>query len=312
MGSNIDSGCVGRRSIHLLISSMSAGGRSVGAGRRVVSILRAGDWHVRVSVTSASDDPVAIAASTNEDVTAALGGDGYIAATARGCFESGLVFAPIPGGRGNDLCRALGIGTDPIERARALAGLGLIEENDGFVERIRGLDGIWVNSADGKRLVLGVISLGVDAKANLIANESSLNNGPLAYGYGAVAAFTTHQHQPIRALVDGEETDLGGWLASISNSGRFGGGITLVPESDLHDGVIELMHAGPVSAMKALPILARALAGRAARGDVLSCRTIHTIEVLEPAGMIAMADGDRVARIPFTAEVAPHVVDVLI
>lgn len=270
----------GARTLHLLVSSMSAGGRSVSIGPTVVRILRAGGWSVRVSVTTSSDDPTTLAASSGEDVVAALGGDGYIAAVARGCHESSALFAPLPGGRGNDLCRALGIGADPLRRARALAPLGFCDEDDedALVERSRMMDGIWVESAAGRRLVLGIISLGLDATANILANESWLNHGPLAYGYGAFAALATYRPSRVEAVVDGQERDLAGWVTSISNSGCFGGGIRLVPSSNLHDGRIELCHVAPLPLSTVMPILARIVAGRSAVHPAIEVEQVTTVE----------------------------------
>ena len=93
-----------RRSILLLVSSMSAGGRSVRLGPRIVRILRGGGWEVAVRLTTPGDDPAAIAGEVaSGSFVAALGGDGYLGAVARGCHESDAIFAPLPGGRGNDL-----------------------------------------------------------------------------------------------------------------------------------------------------------------------------------------------------------------
>ena len=50
-----------RRSILLLVSSMSAGGRSVRLGPRIVRILRSGGWEVAVRLTTPGDDPAALA-----------------------------------------------------------------------------------------------------------------------------------------------------------------------------------------------------------------------------------------------------------
>ena len=46
--------------------------------------------------------------------------------------------------------------------------------------------------------------------------------------------------------------------------------------------------------------------------DVIEVEEVRDVEVLEPRGLIAMADGDRVAEVPFTAHCAPGVVEVLI
>lgn len=308
-----------RRSILMLVSSMSAGGRSVRLGPRIVRILRGGGWEVAVRLTTPGDDPAAIAGGVVAgSIVAALGGDGYLSAVARGCHESDAIFAPLPGGRGNDLCRALGIGADPLARARSLARLGLTSDeagalsSDSLTSRVRPLDGMWVRSREGVRLALGVVSIGLDARANILANESSLTSGPLAYGYGAFAALASHEPTDIVATVDGRERNMSGWIASVSNSGRFGGGITLVDSSDMNDGILEVCHVGPLPMSRALPVLASVVAGRAKTHPAIDVESARVVSFAAPAGTIAMADGDRVASIPFTVDVAPGVVSVLV
>ncbi|WP_039936473.1 diacylglycerol/lipid kinase family protein [Actinomyces sp. ICM58] len=308
-----------RRAMLLLVSSMSAGGRSVRLGPRIVRILRGGGWEVAVRLTTPGDDPAAIAGGvTAGSIVAALGGDGYLSAVARGCHESDALFVPMPGGRGNDLCRALGVGTEPLARARRLAPLGLSSDeagassSDALASRVRPLDGMWVRSRDGVRLALGIVSIGLDARANILANESSLTSGPLAYGYGAFAALASHEPAEIVATVDGRERNMSGWIASVSNSGRFGGGITLVESSDMSDGVLEVCHVGPLSVARALPVLAKVVAGRAKNHPAIEVESARVVSFAAPAGMVAMADGDRIASIPFTVDVAPGVVSVLV
>ena len=303
----------------LLVSSMSAGGRSVRLGPRIVRILRGGGWEVAVRLTTPGDDPSALAGEVVAgSIVAALGGDGYLSAVARGCHESDALFVPMPGGRGNDLCRALGIGTDPLMRARRLASLGLSADeveassSDSLSSRVRPLDGMWVRSRDGVRLALGIVSIGLDARANILANESSLSSGPLAYGYGAFAALASHEPTEIVATVDGVKRNMSGWIASVSNSGRFGGGITLVESSDMSDGVLEVCHVGPLSVARALPVLAKVVAGRAKNHPAIEVESARVVSFAAPEGMVAMADGDRIASIPFTVDVAPGVVSVLV
>lgn len=317
MGASGASGA--RRSILLLVSSMSAGGRSVRLGPRIVRILRGGGWEVAVRLTTPGDDPVAIAGGVVAgSIVAALGGDGYLSAVACGCHESDAIFAPLPGGRGNDLCRALGIGTDPLARARSLARLGLTSDeagalsSDSLTSRVRPLDGMWVRTREGVRLALGVVSIGLDARANILANESSLTSGPLAYGYGAFAALASHEPTDIVATVDGRERNMSGWIASVSNSGRFGGGITLVDSSDMNDGILEVCHVGPLPMSRALPVLASVVAGRAKTHPAIEVESARVVSFAAPVGTVAMADGDRVASIPFTVDVAPGVVSVLV
>lgn len=346
---------VSRRRLDLLVSSMSARGRAISVGPRVVRILREGGWDVQVTVTTPDDDPTdvarAMATPTGQvggsalvrPLVGALGGDGYISTVAQGLADTAAVLVPLPGGRGNDLCRAVGAGADPFGRARALADLGLVGAgsvgggSDGDLPgdlagdcapdrpvdragdlpagRVRGLDGIWVEDIDEgapRRLVLGVISFGLEAWANIIANESRFRSGPLAYAYGALAAPLRFHQADFVAEVDGERLDMGGWALSVSNSGCIGGGIRVVPSSDPFDGELEVFHVGRMPLRAALPILARVVATRGAEDPAVDIRPARELLVTEPAGMPAMADGDRVGTIPMRLAVAPSVVDVLV
>lgn len=291
--------------MHLLVSSMSAHGHAIKVGPSVVAILRAAGWKVSVSVTTAEDTPSKIAEASLAPFVAALGGDGYLSQVAQGVKGTGAVFVPLPGGRGNDLCRALNVSADPVERARELSALLEHRTDDEIHEVVeqhtRDIDAMWLHE-EGKapRIALGILSLGFDASVNQIANDSWFRSGPIAYGYGALAGFASYKERPIRALVDGKERDLSGWIASVSNSGMFGGGIHFVPSSGLEDGCMELVHVGSASRSVVLRALLEILKSRNAEHPLIQVSQVRSISFVEPAGMDAWADGDPVATVPFS------------
>lgn len=291
--------------IHLLVSSMSAHGQAIKVGPSVVRILRAAGWKVTVSVTTAEDTPSKIAKASSAPFVAALGGDGYLSQVAQGVKETESIFVPLPGGRGNDLCRALKVSADPVERAQELSALLKHRTDDEIrdvIERhTRDIDAMWLHE-EGKspRIALGILSLGFDASVNQIANDSWFRSGPIAYGYGALAGFASFRERPIRAIVDGIERDLSGWIASVSNSGMFGGGIHFVPASGLEDGCMELVHVGSASRSVVLRALLEILKSRNAEHPLIQVSQVRSISFVEPAGMEAWADGDPVATVPFS------------
>lgn len=303
------------REMHLLVSSMSARGRAIRVGPEVVRRLRAGGWDVTVSVTTPDDDPRDMAERSTAPVVAALGGDGFLSSAAQGVSATGALFVPMPGGRGNDLCRALGVGPDPIARAKGLAELGLRPAEgtpDPLAARVRPLDGMWVlEEGRAPRLVLGLVSFGLEARANQLANDSWFRSGPVAYAWGAFGALVSHGSRPCRALVDGVDTDLTGWVVSVSNSGWFGGGINAVPSSDMGDGVIELLHVGEANRRQMMAALTKVVATRSIEHPLVHVTRVHEIAFAEPAGLAAWADGDPIGRVPLRVRVAPAVVRVL-
>lgn len=302
------------RQMHVLVSSMSARGHAIKIGPKVIQILRDGGWDVKVSVTTAEDTPRKVALASEAPFVAALGGDGYLSQVAQGVYDSEATFVPFPGGRGNDLCRSLGIGSDPFERAKSLARFGIAEEDTReFDSHRHQVDALWIEQ-EGKSpvMVMGVLSVGYESYVNQIANDSFFRSGPLAYGYGALRGFSTYETCSILASVDGEERDLSGWVASISNSGMFGGGIHFVPSSDLYDGQMELVHVDSVSRREVLQAVLQILRTRNAEHPLVHVSKAQEIEFLEPVGLEAWADGDPVASIPFTVRTEQGAVRMLV
>ena len=114
--------------------------------------------------------------------------DGLLGAVASGAMESGALVAPLPGGRGNDFARAVGI-TDGI--LTVAKGLPTATE--------RRVD---IGEVAGTRF-LGVAAVGYDSVANRIANESRLR-GPLVYTVGGVKAVFRTRPRRFVLTVDGE------------------------------------------------------------------------------------------------------------
>ena len=107
--------------------------------------------------------------------------------------------------------------------------------------------------------------------------------------------------------VDGQVRRIRGWLVSVSNSGWFGGGINIVPTSNPSDGKLELLTVDPVPKHQAIRVLARVLTTRRVDDPIVHVETVSQVNILDSAGLIAMGDGDQVARGPVEISVQPGV-----
>ena len=117
-----------------------------------------------------------------------MGGDGLAGAVAGELCGSDGVMAVLPGGRGNDLARKLGIGHDPVAAVELLAA-----------GRERRID---VAEAGG-RVYVGILSAGFDSDVNEIANSTRLPLGTLVYLYGALRALARWKPARWHVTVDG-------------------------------------------------------------------------------------------------------------
>ena len=326
---------VSQPKLKLFVSALSGKGRALRRAPKVAELFRSQGWSVDVRVTHSSDDPAALAAACTNHWVAVLGGDGYIARIATQVGARGGVVLPLPGGRGNDLCRCLGIGTDAVAHVRSLPTASQIcAEGAGEHPRIRGVDAMQVRALNGvnegqdatgqrpaspaKDLeenpaqVLGIVSFGLDALANQIANDTSFASGTLAYAWGALRALQQFQPTTMEIEVDGERKRIRGWLVSVSNSGWFGGGINIVPSSNPSDGRLELLTVDPVPKHHAIRVLARVLAMRKVDDPILHVEEVTSVKILDSAGLVAMGDGDQVGEGPLEISVSPEVFRVFV
>ena len=326
--------------LKLFVSALSGKGRALRRAPKVAALLRSQGWNVDVRVTHRSDDPAALAAACTNHWVAVLGGDGYIARIATQVGARGGVVIALPGGRGNDLCRCLGIGTDAVAHVRSLPiASEICAEGAGEHPRIRGVDALQVRApnrandgqdAAGKRppspgkdlegkdleekqaQVLGIVSFGLDALANQIANDTSIASGTFAYAWGALRALQQFQPKTMEIEVDGTRRRIRGWLVSVSNSGWFGGGINIVPSSNPSDGRLELLTVDPVPKRHAIRVLARVLAMRKVDDPILHVEQVTSVKIWESAGLVAMGDGDQVGEGPLEISVSPEVFRVFV
>ena len=321
--------------LKLFVSALSGKGRALRRAPKVAALLRSQGWNVDVRVTHRSDDPAALAAACTNHWVAVLGGDGYIARIATQVGARGGVVIPLPGGRGNDLCRCLGIGTDAVAHVRSLPSASQIcAEGAGEHPRIRGVDAMQVRALKGENegqdavgqrpsspakdleenpaQVLGIVSFGLDALANQIANDTSFASSTFAYAWGALRALQQFQPKTMEIEVDGVRRRIRGWLVSVSNSGWFGGGINIVPSSNPSDGRLELLTVDPVPKHHAIRVLARVLAMRKVDDPILHVEEVTSVKILDSAGLVAMGDGDQVGEGPLEISVSPRVFRVFV
>ena len=220
---------------------------------------------------------------------AALGGDGLLRPLAGALRDSDAALAMIPGGRGNDLARVLGIPPDPAAAARVAVQAP---------ERL--LD---VASVDGAPF-LGIASFGFDSDANRIANEAKLVKGNAVYLYAALRALAAWKPAAFTVDVDGERHEYTGYSVAVGNSKAYGGGMFVLPQAELDDGQLDVLRlqAGveadlPARAAQGLQGRPRRLAPRARSCAARRSRSPPT------ARSSIYADGDPIGATPATIRV---------
>ena len=129
------------------------------------------------------------------EIVAAMGGDGIVGAVAGELRDGKGLLAVLPGGRGNDFARKLGIPFDPVEAVALL--------------RARRRDAASTSPRPAARPTSGILSAGIDSDVSRIALETRLKLGTFVYTYGVLRAIASWREAASWTLtIDGEAADL--------------------------------------------------------------------------------------------------------
>jgi YegS/Rv2252/BmrU family lipid kinase len=281
------------RRFMLLVNPVSAGGRSLAVLPEVTAEL---DRTVHTKGLEHAAEEAAAAAMDGETV-ATLGGDGLVRPVAGALRDSAAALAILPGGRGNDFARVLGLPREPAAAARvAVEG----------VERL--LD---VGEVDGTPFI-GIASLGFDSDANRIANDAKVVRGNLVYLYAALRALVAWKHATFTVTIDGERHVFTGWSVGVGNSKAYGGGMFAMPQAELDDGRLDVVTCAESSRLAFLRVLARVFKGTHLQLAQIETYRGEEITVDADRPFDIYADGDPVGRTPATMRVRARCLKVIV
>ncbi|MGI8440239.1 MAG: diacylglycerol/lipid kinase family protein [Thermoleophilaceae bacterium] len=276
------------RRFAVLVNPAAARGRALARIAAVEAELDGlGSLHRTVvtrSIEHAAEEASA-AAGAGETVLA-VGGDGFVGPVAGALRGAAGALAVVPGGRGNDFARALGIPGDP----RAATRLAVQGE-----ERL-----VDVGTVDG-RPFLGIASVGVDSDVQDIANATRLVGGGPVYVYAALRALAGWRHASFEAVVDDERHRVHGYAVAVGNSGVYGGGMRLMPDAKLEDGLLDVLLVGRHSKLRYLSGLPKVFRGTHLEGNP-AARLVRgsAVELSADRPFRVYADGDPIAELPVT------------
>ncbi len=282
--------------ICLVVNPAAGGGRAGRLAPDVERALRARGLSVRRADTRdlAHARELATEAAAAGETIVALSGDGLIGALADALRSlPGAVLGIVPGGRGNDLARVLGI-PDDIDAAVAIVAAGHTQPVDlGLVEQ-QGSDG-------GGQTYVGIASAGFDSDANRIANEAPAWLGGLVYLYGALRALAAWRPARFELELDppSEPRSFAAFSVGACNSRTYGGGMRAAPDAMLDDGMLDVVVCESVSK---LTFLTRILP-KVFKGTHIHEPSVHVFRARELAvsadrPFTMYADGDPIGELP--------------
>jgi YegS/Rv2252/BmrU family lipid kinase len=283
----------------LLVNPHSARGRTLKLLPQVEQELDARRIPFRVERTLGLEDGVerALRAVEAGEVPVVMSGDGLVGAVGGAMAGAETPIGIVPGGRGNDLARVLGIPDDPAAAVSVLAA--------GEARRID------VGEANGQRF-LGIVSIGFDSEANRLANETSFLRGNLVYAYAAIRTLLGWKPGRFTIRVGDERTRLSGYSVSVANSSAFGGGMFIAPDAKLDDGQFDVVSVGEVGKLRFVGNLPKVFKGTHVAEDEVRVFRASQLEVSASRPFPVYADGEHLTDLPASLRVLPRALSVLV
>jgi YegS/Rv2252/BmrU family lipid kinase len=312
-------------SICLIVNPSAGGGKAGRVAPEVERTLRGQGLEVRRTDTRDLDHARTLAAEGARagETVVVLSGDGMIGVVADVLRHfPGALLGVLPGGRGNDLARVLGIPQDPLAACAVIADgvpramdLGEVESRAEIGQEAEpGQLGAAQAVAHGQAFV-GIASVGFDSVANRIANEAPAWLGNLVYAYGALRALASWRPARFEIQLDppGERLRFTAYTVGACNSKTYGGGMRAAPDAMLDDGLLEVVILENIGKLAFLTkILPRVFKGTHVELPSVHVFRAAEVEISADRPFAMYADGDPIAELPVRVRAVRGAVSVLV
>lgn len=316
------------RTLAVAINPTASFGRGREVGPRVVALLRE-RGHVVHELVEPSLEAVRAAAAarlaSGVDALVVVGGDGMVNLGVELTAGTGTPLGIVPSGTGNDMARGLGIPLNDPEAAIERM-LDALDHGPRVIDAARidhgtaspagttgtagtaSIDG--AERTGGSRRFACVLSAGFDAIVNERANRLRRPRGRSRYTVALLIELARLRPIAYRLVIDGEELRERALLVSVGNNTSLGGGMRVTPGALLDDGLLDVMIVRPLGRLAFLRIFPRVFAGTHVIDPRVIMRRGRSIRI-EADGIVAYADGERIAPLPIDVTIEPGALRVL-
>jgi diacylglycerol kinase (ATP) len=292
-----------RPAVTLVVNPVAGRGRAGRLIAPVVAGLQARGLaveQIRGRDRAAALDLCHAAVASGTPALVALGGDGTVHLAVQAVAGQATPLGIIPTGTGNDFATSVGVPAG-LEAALDVIAAG----------RPRAVDAVRAADDSGReRWWVCVLGAGFDSAVNERANRMRWPSGRRRYDIAILGELVRLAPRPYVIEIDGRRTELPATFVAVGNAPTYGGGMRIAPAADLTDGLLDVVVVGPVSRTELVRIKPRVHTG--AHVDHPAVSTARgTVVRLESDGVIAYADGERLAGLPVTSRCVPGALKVL-
>ncbi len=259
--------------------------------REVVTALcvEAG-WAEPLWLETTVEDPgpgqTADAVGREVDVVMACGGDGTVRAVAEALAGTGVALGLLPAGTGNLLARTLECPLDlPTATRVALSG----------DDRVIDIGRVRVDGGDEEHAFLVMAGTGFDADVMGNTPEAlKARVGPLAYVFAGLRAMRGRRTRVTITLDGGPPLRRRSRTVLVGNSGTLLGGLVLMPEALVDDGVLDVVNLAPKGIPGWIAVAARVISRRRRGHSRVEHWTAREVVIVAGDPQASQIDGDPI------------------
>lgn len=241
------------------------------------------------------------------DAALVFGGDGTIHRFLPQLRTFQVPVLVVPRGSGNDFARTLGIKNEAV-------ALRAWKEFCGGRGNVRRIDLGLVRSGQQEIPFCCVAGAGLDADAN-----SRANNMPAwlrrwgGYFLAVLQALVAARRVELQTEAEAVPANVSkGLLIAVGNAHRYGGGVKIVPEAALDDGLLDVCVVGDISKLKVFFCLPIIYFGGHTRLKEVQYFQTKVIRIGSSPPLDLYADGEFTCRTPVEISLAPQALDVIV
>ena len=296
------------QSLVIAINPTSGKGKAQKIGAEVVDALTRLGYLVDAMVESTESDlRSALRSRLNSPHRAliAVGGDGMVHTALQVLIDHPQTpLGIVPAGTGNDVARAAG-----MDEKRPLAAVETIIR--ALESGPRYIDLGEATHAQSATRFGAVYSAGFDALVNERANQLRFPTGTSRYTVAMLLELSTLTPRPYRLTVDGEVSEQEALLVAVANAESFGGGMRIVPDTPVDDGLLQVFTVAPLSRASFVRLYPKVFSGTHVDHPAVTIRPAKEVRI-EVDDIVGYADGERVGLLPVDIRVLPHALPVLV
>ncbi len=254
-------------------------------------------------VETTQDDPgfgqTRAALEEGAPLVCALGGDGTVRAVAEMLAGSGVPIGLLPGGTGNLLARNIGAPVKSLEKALRAALTG----------RDRAIDIGWMildpseeqrshptprDLRDEPNVYAFTVMAGLGFDAQIMTDAPEAVKAKVGWAAYVISAgkHLTDDCFDATVGVDGRESRVSARTVLVGNCGKLTGGMVLLPQAEVDDGVLDVATITPQSLGQWVTMSTRVLARRTEGGPHLDRVSGRDVLVRVDPGQLVQVDGD--------------------